>query len=85
MSHADAMKRLRGCRELQPDAMQVIVAAEIVDALLDPPGREDVPVGCVCNGGVIYLNGVMPAACPHCDGKGTLSRERYRELFGDAA
>ena len=35
MSHADAMKRLRGCRELQPDAMQVIVAAEIVDALLD--------------------------------------------------
>ena len=50
---------------------------------LVPPGREDVPVGCVCNGGVIYLNGVMPAACPHCDGKGTLSRERYRELFGD--
>ena len=48
-----------------------------------PPGREDVPVGCVCNGGVIYLNGVMPAACPHCGGKGTVSRERYRELFGD--
>ena len=37
MTHADAMKRLRGCRELQPDAMQVIVAAEIVDALLSEP------------------------------------------------
>ena len=49
-----------------------------------PPPREDVPVGCVCTGGVIYLDGIMPTSCPHCEGRGTLPRWRYRELFGDA-
>jgi hypothetical protein len=34
VSLEDALKRLAACRRLQPDALQVIVAAEIVDALL---------------------------------------------------
>lgn len=34
MTFEDAMKRLAGCRALQPDELQVIVAADIVDALL---------------------------------------------------
>jgi hypothetical protein len=36
MTHSDALKRLALCRELQKDEMQVVVAAEIVDALLAP-------------------------------------------------
>lgn len=35
MTYADALKRLRQCRNNQPDAMQILVAAEIVTALLD--------------------------------------------------
>jgi hypothetical protein len=35
MTHAQALQRLRRCRENQPEAHQVLVAGEIVDALLD--------------------------------------------------
>lgn len=36
MTHEDAMRRLAGCRASQPEAMQVLVGCEIVDALLRP-------------------------------------------------
>lgn len=35
MNHTDALTRLAACRANQPDAMQVVVASEIVDALLN--------------------------------------------------
>jgi len=34
MTHADAMARLAGCRRLQPTTMQVLVSADVVEALL---------------------------------------------------
>jgi hypothetical protein len=42
MTHADAMKRLAGCRAAQPGLGQILVASEVVDALLAPP-----PMVCV--------------------------------------
>lgn len=39
MTREDALKRLAVCRDNQPDAWQLIVSRDIVDALLEPePG-----------------------------------------------
>lgn len=35
MTYADALKLLRGCRDLQPTELQVLVSGAIVDELLD--------------------------------------------------
>jgi hypothetical protein len=37
MNRSDAWERFAQCRRLQPDALQVLVSADIVDALLDSP------------------------------------------------
>lgn len=37
MTREDALKRLQQCRDNQPDAWQVIVSRDIVDALLERP------------------------------------------------
>ena len=36
MNRSDAWERFAQCRRLQPDALQVLVSADIVDALLEP-------------------------------------------------
>lgn len=42
MTREDALKRLQQCRDNQPDAWQVIVSRDIVDALLAPAPRVDI-------------------------------------------
>jgi hypothetical protein len=38
-------------------------------------------VGCFCAGrGTVHQGGIIPSACPACDGAGTLTRERYTEI-----
>ena len=41
MTPEDAHKRLRQCRALQPDQLQIIVSADIVDVLLGCPACND--------------------------------------------
>lgn len=44
MTREDALKRLQQCRDNQPDAWQLIVSRDIVDALLElEPGSSHHP------------------------------------------
>lgn len=41
MTRKDAQDRLAQCRALQPNQMQIIVAADIIDALIGCPSCDD--------------------------------------------
>lgn len=66
MTRSDALKRLRQCRDNQPDAMQILVAAEIVDALISTPCDR-------CNQGSWKDSNGIERRCTYCRGTGRVT------------